>query len=182
MLSLQSQISLYTRAQWALHAAMVLMVGGFYFFGYRPQTQHMADLRMQISTSQGDLGSGQSQTRQLPSVAAEVEQLKASLRKFKTVPKQQELAQFIRDISQLAQQSSLKKIDIREDPMIRGEKLNQKAINISFEGDFVSVFSFLRHTEDMQRLTRVPTLTIKGLGREGQVKVTMTINIYFQAE
>jgi hypothetical protein len=49
----------------------------------------------------------------------------------------------------------------------------------------MSVFSFLRQTEQMQRLTRVKELKLKSSDRAdkaGQVEVELSMNIYFAAE
>jgi hypothetical protein len=51
---------------------------------------------------------------------------------------------------------------------------------MNFEGDFQNVFSFIRQLEEMQRLTRVRSLTVKCKdGKLGHVDVSMAMNIYF---
>ena len=47
-------------------------------------------------------------------------------------------------------------------------------------GDFANVFSFIRRLEEMQRLTRVKSLSVHCKdGRLGQVDVNLAMNIYF---
>lgn len=183
MLSLQNQIIWLKRAQWTLTASMALVVAAFMLLAYRPQVRRLADLKVQIDQLQRELASSREKTKILPSVAADVERLRLRLEKFKVLPRQQELAQFIMDIAQLGKQASLKKFEMtpRGSPT-RGQKLNELPIHLTFEGDFVNVYSFLRHAEELQRLTRVPEMKIRGKDRLGQVKVDMTMNIYFAAE
>ena len=51
---------------------------------------------------------------------------------------------------------------------------------MTFEGDFLNVFGFLRELEGMQRLTRVKTLSVRCKDpKTGQVDVSMAMNIYF---
>lgn len=182
MWSLQVQTSWFTRMQWALASAMLILVGSFYLLAYRPFTSRLANLRIQSTQNQRDLASGQSQTSILPGVAAEVKLLRLKLEKFKALPRQQELPQFIRDIAQLGQQASLKKFDLKPGMPSRDDRFNDLPIQLTFEGDFVNVFSFLRHTEDLQRLTRVRGMSVKSKDKQGQVKVQLSMNIYFAAD
>jgi hypothetical protein len=66
MWSLQKQIGWVNKAQWTLAAAVALVLGAFWFFGYRPQTAQLADLRRSISNEQRELAAGKTQTSILP--------------------------------------------------------------------------------------------------------------------
>jgi Tfp pilus assembly protein PilO len=182
MLNLQRQFAWYLRAQWALAAAIALIVGGFYFFAYRPQTRRLAELQGVRSRHERDLNAGLTQTSILPAVRMDVERLKVQLDKYKTLPRQQELPQFIKDVAQLGQQASLKKFDLKPGVPTRASEFSEQPVQLNFEGDFVNVFSFLRHTEELERLTRVRGMTIKGRDKLGQVKVHLSMNIYVQAD
>jgi Tfp pilus assembly protein PilO len=182
MWSLRSQITWFNRIQWTLAGAVVLMSAGFYLFAYRPQTRRQEELRASIVKQQHELDSSQSQTSVLPSVASEVKLLRVRLEKFKALPRQQELPQFIRDIAQLGQQAALKRFSLTPGVPSRDDRFNELPVQLTFEGDFVNVFSFLRHTEDLQRLTRVRGMSVKSKDKLGQVKVQLSMNIYFAAE
>lgn len=182
MWTLQNQMKWACRAQWTLVWMIALLIGGFYFVGYRPFSGEVRELRRQITNEERELRAGQSQTSILPTVSSEVERLRARLEKYKAMPRQQELPQFIKDIAQLADQASLKKFDLKPGVPSRDERFNQLPVQLSFEGDFVNVYSFLRHTEELQRLTRVRGMSVKSKDRQGQVRVQLTMNIYFAAE
>jgi Tfp pilus assembly protein PilO len=65
---------------------------------------------------------------------------------------------------------------------VRSELFDEQPVSLTFEGDFVNVFSFLRQTEEMQRLTRVKELKLRSsdrTGKSGQVEVELSMNIYF---
>lgn len=186
MLSLKNQIVWYRRTQWALGIATLLVCACFYVFGYRPQQQRLQTLNTKISRDHAELLGTQTKTRVLPSVSAEVKMLRDRLGRFKTISKQHEVGQFLQEMDQVSRQASVKNVLIREDISSgagwSGDRISRKSLDISFEGDFVSIFSFLRSTEDMQRLTRIPSLTIKAKDRTGNVKVSMKMNIYFQVQ
>jgi Tfp pilus assembly protein PilO len=183
MLGLKQQIAWLGRVQWTLGGAMLLLLGAFILFIYRPHMRQLADLQQQIDRYDVELIQSKDQTKILPDVAADVEKLKTKLAKCKTLPRQQELAEFIKDIAQLGQGANLKKFELTRGIPSRGARLNELPIQLTFEGDFVSVFSFLRHAEELQRLTRVPTMSIKTQDdAAGVVKVQLTMNIYFAAD
>jgi len=114
-------------------------------------------------------------------VKLEVERLRAELRKYKTLPRQQELAQFIKDVAQLGSQSSLKRFFLNPGTPVRGEQFSEQPMQLTFEGDFVNVYSFLRHTEELERLTRLRGLSIRSRDRMGTVKVQLAMSIYVEA-
>lgn len=182
MRSLKSTISWYTKARWTLAASMLLSAVLFYVLAYRPQTTRLGAIEAGIRKTGAELAICQDETRALSGVAQDVERLKTRLKSFKTLPQQQELAQFTRDIAELGQQSNLKRFEHRQMAFVRGERLNTLPITLTFEGDFVQVFSFLRHTEELQRLTRVPAMNIKAKDGSGQVRVQMTMNLFFAAD
>jgi Tfp pilus assembly protein PilO len=185
MHTLRDQIRWCARFQWCLAGVMLLVVGAFIVLGYVPKTSRMRELQSRIRDQQRDLMAASLRTRILPEVAAEVERLKVKLeRTRKSIPPQQELPQFIRDVTQLSQQATLKKFGYKPGVPSRGELVCELPIQFSFEGDFVNVFSFLRNTEEMPRLTRVRGMSVKTRDRDrnGQVKVELSMNIYFAAE
>ncbi len=183
MMALRNQISVFGRMQWTLGAAVVLTLGAFMAFGYRPIRQHSAAVQTQIDRCRQELSMHRDQAAILSAVKSDVRRLEERLSGFKRLPQQQELAEFIKDVAQLAQQAQLKKPDIRPQGMIqRGPRLTEAPIQLTFEGDFTNVYWFLQHAEDLKRLTRVPTLSIKTKDRYGQVKVQMTMNLYCAIE
>lgn len=187
MRSLKDTITLYTKLRWALAGVTVASVGLFYGLAYRPQMKQSSLVDASIARTSAELAICQDQTRLLSGVAADVERLRSRLKEFKTLPHQQDLAQFIKDIAQLNLQANLRKFEQRQGVRVRGAKLSSSPIGMTFEGDFVNVFSFLRHTEELQRLIRVSDMRIEAAPgsmkeKTGQVKVAMKMNIYFAAE
>ena len=183
MLSLQKQIFWLARAQWTLAIVMVLLVTAFVLFGYRPQTRRIAELDAKITNCQREMLLHSGQVSMLSSVQADVERLMARLQEFKRLPQRHELGEVIKDVNQVAQQSLRRVPDIRAGAQVqRGEKLVETPIQLTFEGDFVNIFSFLKHAEELPRLTRMPSINIKSKDKQVQVKVQMTMNLYCAAE
>jgi Tfp pilus assembly protein PilO len=185
MPSLQRQIIWAGRIRWTLATATLLVCVCFYALAYRPQTARQGELRDQISDTNRDLNECLAQTRSLGAVAEDVARLKSRLKQVKELPVQLEWVQFMKDLTQIQQMAALKNAnyDGGGEVAVR-DRLRQKSITFTFEGDFVNVFSFLRHAEELPRLTRVPLLTIEHRNNDpaGYVRAKMTMNIYCLAD
>lgn len=183
MRTLKTQIGWCARAQWVLGATMVGALGAFYLFGFRPETQRLSKLNEQIDRKQLELQDNQSRTTIRQQVEKDVIELERRLEKFDArLPKQQELGQFIRDVNRLSHQSMLRPFNVEYPPTgpQRSELFTEVPITLKFEGDFLSVFSFLRQMEQMQRLTRVRNLNIRqSADLSGHVTVDLQMYIYF---
>ncbi len=181
--TLQNQIRWCARAQWTMTVATLALAAAFYLLGYRPLTHRLHALHAQIDECERDLMESRLQTKILPDVAGEVEKLRARLeRSHKSIPPQQELPQFIRDVTQLSQQAALRPFSYKPGVPARGELVNELPITLNFAGDFVNVYTFLRNTEEMPRLARVRGISIRAKDKTGQVNVQLSMNIYFAAE
>ena len=179
--TLEHQHGRCTQAQWVLGAVLALTVGAFFLFGYRPAEVQQRKLRDAIETQRRDLVSRQSRAANLPAVTLEVDKLRARLDRFdKKLPRQPDLGEFIKQITQVSQQAELRKLSVQPGMPKRTALYAEMPITLKFEGDFLSAESFIRQAEDMQRLTRVKNLTIRNRdSRTGQVDVSLTMSIYF---
>jgi Tfp pilus assembly protein PilO len=181
---LRDQLAGCVRVQRALACGVAALAVGFAVFGYRPASERQASLAMEIESKRRTLEADEVNARKLPVVALEVEKLKARLERFdKKLPNQQELGPFIGDITQASQQAALRRLTVQPGVARRGDLFSELPISLNFEGDFLSVFSFLQQTEAMQRLTRVRSLTLKTKDTKlGTVDVQVSMNIYFTEE
>ncbi len=181
MRALQAQAEWCNRARWILGISLVVMVVGFYVFAYRPSSQKLATLNEQIQAKRTDLNVNRSRVRILPDVTLEVTERQARLERFdKKLPKQPDLSTFINDVTAASHQASLRNVAVNPGVPVRGEGFAEWPIALKFEGDFASVFAFLRRAEEMQRLTRVKGMKVQGnAGKPGQVQVELSMNIYF---
>jgi Tfp pilus assembly protein PilO len=182
MQSLQKQIGWYKRAQCILGLTIALGLLGFYLLGYRPTTRWLAALQMQIDSKRRDLSADQNRARNLPAVLREVQRLERSVQDYdRQFPRQVELGQFIKDLTQVSQQLSMQELKLQPLASKRADGFYEQPIQLSFQGDFLNVASFLRQVEDLQRLTRIRRLIIKNkTGKPGVVEVTdMVTSVYF---
>jgi Tfp pilus assembly protein PilO len=183
---LKNQLAWIRRGQWGLAALLVLVGGGIYLFGIHPANAELDRVHLQYASAKNELEQDQDRAKNLPAVQLEIDQLRRRVERFdKKLPRQQDLASFINDVTHISQEASLRKLSWHLDSKPRRtDQFTELPIQFTFEGDFqTGVVEFLRGTEDMQRLTRVRKLDITTSdARDGQVKAQLTMNIYFGEE
>jgi Tfp pilus assembly protein PilO len=182
MRALRTQAEWYARVQLTLGVTLIVVLCGFIAFIYRPTSQRLDSLRRKSDEQRQQLTSNRMHVRILPDVLVEVEKMQGRLERFdKKLPRQPDFGPFINDITELIHQSSLRKVSNDPGMPVRTELYTEWPISLKFEGDFASVFAFLRRTEVMQRLTHVKGLKVKSIdnGKSGQVQVELSMNIYF---
>jgi Tfp pilus assembly protein PilO len=181
--TLQDQIGWCARAQWVLAGATVLLAGGFYLGGYRPAARELARLDGQIAAAERELESNQARTQIRPIVEQKVNESRRKLERFdQRLPRQQDLGQFIGDITHLSQRSALRRWSTQTHvPRPSDDRLlSELPIELHFEGEFPGVFAFLRQMEQMPRLTRVRDLQVKSKpNTPGEVEVQVSLAIYY---
>jgi Tfp pilus assembly protein PilO len=184
MRTLQTQADWCARAQWVLGVSMAVMIVAFYTLAYRPNKEKLDTLDQQIGTKRRDLTSNRTRVQILPDVLLAVNEMRNRLERFdKKLPKSPELHAFINNITEVSSQAGLRnKWTVEPGVPVRSELYAEWPISLKFEGDFKNVFAFLRRAEEMQRLTRVKSMRMRGLdgaGKSGQVQVELSVNIYF---
>lgn len=181
MRSLKSQIVRYGRVQWTLAFALALGLTAFYAVGYRPTTRQLDGLTLEIQTKQRDLAQTRFRVRDLPILAAQVQQLEGQVQFFdRQLPREPSLDRFIKDITGVSQELALRDWKFSPGAPVRAENHVEMPIAMQFTGDFLSASAFVRRIEDLQRLTRVKKLNIRTKdSRSGQVEVDMSVSIYF---
>jgi Tfp pilus assembly protein PilO len=184
MRTLQSQIGWCAKAQLILGASLLLVCAAYYPLVHRPAAQRSSDLQMQMDTKQRELRANQSRNQVRRVVERKVADLRSRLVRFdRKLPKQQELDQFLRELTRLSQQSALRGWESSYQVPKHRQLLIELPIELTFEGDFLNAFSFLRQMEQMERLTRVRSLSVRSAkgakGEPGQVAVELAMSIFF---
>lgn len=181
MRSLQSQISRCARLQGILGLGMLGALLGFLLLGYRPATQRLATLKLEVESRRQELEQNQQKARNLLELTMEVARLESQVKTYdRQFPKQMELGHFIGDLTQIARQLAIQEWRYTPGAPKRNAAYYELPIQMQFQGDFLNVASFLRQMEDLQRLTRVNRVNIRSKGPgSGVVEVDLTMNIYF---
>ncbi len=181
MPSLRTQIQWFTRIQQALVCLLMMVTVVFYCLIFRPETGRMQNLVGRITQKERELTQVQTQALALPQVQSDINRLKATLADFKKLPANPgDLGQFQIEMAELAQRDDLKDWSVSwPGTPKKDEQFYELPISLKFNGDFLSVFEFLRQMDDLSRLTRVKNLSITGDDSVGKVKVEVLMDLYY---
>jgi Tfp pilus assembly protein PilO len=183
MRTMQSQIVWCWRMQKTLAVICCLVLLTFCFAVYRPATAELLALKQSTIKREQQLKANQLSAAARNEIAARNERLRAELDRIKKPSKQQELPDLIKELSLFGQQASLKKFVNKPSLPIKGDLYCEMPLSLTFEGDFVNIFNFIRSTEEMHRLTRVRSISLKSKDLTGsKVQATVALNIYYSAE
>ena len=154
--SLENQVGRCARLQWALSGLLAAGFCVFYLAAYRPANQRLERLQGRIAGQHDELDANRAQLKSLPGLRNDVTRLRAQLDGLN------------------------RRLAIQKSSMRHLELFGEQPIGISFEGDFLSVFNFLRQVEDLQRLIRIKSLTMSTRDpQQGHVDVHVAMNVYF---
>ena len=181
MSSLQQQIARYARVQLAMAVIAIVAVASIYFAAIRPAQLRRKAMLASIQTEQELLQAEQRRVALLPQMQVQVNDLRNRLSHFdKKLPSKPDMDQFMRDVTRVSEQSSLKNMTVTPGSPKRSDLFSEMPIVLNFTGGFPSVFDFLHQTEQMQRLLRVRSLQIKASDvQSGTVEVNLSMSIYF---
>ena len=183
MVSLKSQIRWCVRGQLALGGLLLLIGTSFYLVGYRPTTARQRELDAQIKQMQQELTDNDARGGALNEVVTEVKHLRLRLDGAKKLPKDMDVAGFIKDITRISQNTQLRKPDYHPDNPKREDLFSLYPIQLQLQGDFTHVFEFIRETEALPRLTRVRSIDIKTDPKTpGNVIVDLGMDLYFSPD
>jgi len=153
---------------------------------YLPQRKQLRDLRTRTARQKIHLVENAGRASSVPSLLRHVQVMKKHYRNFdRRLPAQQELGGFLREISgNLSEEQSLSNQLIEPGNPTRSKLFHTLPIILRFQGSYLSLASFLKRLERMERLTQIEKLSITSCspapaGTTQGVDIELLMNIYF---
>ncbi len=163
--------------------AVAAVVAVATFMIYMPQSRQLKLVRTQIVTQEQSLMADSEMASVVPLMLEQVQAMKRQYKDFdRRLPKRQELGGFLREISADLEEKELTGQLIEPGSPASEELFHTLPIIMRFNGSYLSVASFLRSLEDMERFTRIEKLQItrdKKASGSAKLDVELHINIYF---
>lgn len=165
---------------WAFLFGLTVLTVGFLLAVHRPQQRNLGRLRAQISLADVAIESEEATAGQVPQMRTQVEQLKSDFRDFdRRLPRQQELAGFLREISGSAKAGQFQGQVIEPGSPTSGQLYDCLPIVMRFDASFTDLASFLEGLGAMTRMSKVERLDVTEGKTNGMLHVQAQINIYF---
>ncbi len=169
------------RDQWMILAIVAVALVAFTLVVYLPQRRQLGELKQQRQETATALERDKTRATELALIRGEVTRMTEQLNYFnRRLPNQQELGQFLKDVSGYARSSGLDGATFQPQKPVQGELYVRMPIEMHFQGRFSDLYGFLRQAKNMTRLTHVREMTVrndKDLG--GRCAIDMTMTIYF---
>jgi Tfp pilus assembly protein PilO len=149
---------------------------------YLPQGRKLAAIRSDIVSRTLAMESDARDAAGVPAMARQVEQMKKRYKGFdRKMPKQKELAGFLTELSRILASERLTTNDYRPDHPRKEKFYHTLPIIMKLEGPYLSLTSFLRRIDGMERLARIQQLKVtKDPKKKGQdLDIQLQMNIYF---
>jgi Tfp pilus assembly protein PilO len=171
-----------TRDCWIVLGLVGVLVGATVALVFRPQGRQLDELRTQIATRQNVLESDAQKVAVVPEMLRQVQEMKQRYRDFdRKLPKRKELGGFLREISGNLSEERLANQLIEPGNPSREELFNTLPIGMKFHGSYLSLASFLKRLDEMQRLSRVEKLKIDCNAKDDSaaLDIEVLLDIYF---
>ncbi len=169
------------KENWMFVAAIMALAIGFLLTAHCAQRRHLEDLRTEIAQTRVAIDTDSARAASVPQLVAQVDHLKNQFQDFDhRLPRQQELGEFLRDISSLARSGAFSGQAIEPGSPAHGSLYDCLPIIMHFNCRFADLAAFLEGLGGMKRLSRVEKLDVQpDSSGSGLLRVETQINIYF---
>ncbi len=162
---------------------VVVVTVAYLLVVYRGQSATMGEIEARAAECRESLAADSGKAAPIPHMVREIEAMKLRYDKDwnRRLPQRQELAGFLREISE-----NLSEAGLRNDATViepgkpsRGPLYNRLPISMKSEGDFLVLAGFLGRVDNMARLTRIEQLSITPKGPGEGLRIEVGMNIYY---
>ncbi len=180
MIPLNKQIEWLRRCQKVLAGVVGAVLLLFYAVVYRPSTQRIVEIQNQIATTNQQIKSNESAAKDLDKIKRDVQQLRDQIARSRKLTRDQDLSGFLRDVTDLAHGTRVDRFRCEPESVRKLDLCSELPIKLKFAGPFMDVASFLRQAEEMPRMMRTRSLTLKSRdGKDGVVNAELSVSIFF---
>lgn len=153
----------------------------FTFGAYLPKSRRLADLHGRIAGLERQVLAGGEQLRSAASMHAELTSALGELESFdEAVPASEDVGVFLEAVSQIADELGLTDRNIVPGKALASPRVSLLPIEMSFGGDFESLYAFLQRIESLPRVARVKRMETAVSEQDGALTCSLTVNVFFR--
>lgn len=172
----------FTKDNWIMLGIVLTLVVAATFVFYIPQGKKLDDLHAQIETQKNSNAANSLKAAVVPTLMRQVQDMNSRHKNMdRRLPKQKELGGFLQEISGNLAKERLYNPEFLPGSPSKEELFLTLPITMKFQGNYLSLASFLGRIDNMERLTRVQKLLIAmdPKNKDGKINCEMQMNIYF---
>ena len=165
---------------------LMLLIGvaaGAYFVVLAPMDEEIASFNADTAAKVQKLAELQEAQRVHDDLDAEIQKLTDAIAKVEErLPPRSLTEDILSDVWQIAEKNKLKPKKVVTNREIAGQQYVELPIDLTIVGDFDGYYNFIKQIEELPRITRMGTMKLKKLEREGEgfIEATLTLSIFFQ--
>ena len=142
----------------------IIIFGLFYFFYYKPKNQELVELREKRIQTENEVVELKRQKEELDQIEVELANMRVKLKELETIiPKEEEIADILNRIEQLANDSRLNIDKFIPRPLVQQEFYAEKPIDIEITGNYHNLAIFFNRLSNFARLFTIPNFSIKSM-------------------
>ena len=175
-----------TRDNLIVVGILTVAVGCATILVYLPQRRQIQEIKGRIAQEQCRIVEDAGKAAGVPDLVRQVQGMRKRYTNFDhRLPKRKELGGFLREISGNLSEENLSNQLIEPGTPVRAPLFHTMPIILRFQGSYLSLASFLKRLDHMERLTQVEKLSVQHKGGnppEGQAEnldIEVQMNIYF---
>ncbi|MEQ9095092.1 hypothetical protein AY599_04730 [Leptolyngbya valderiana BDU 20041] len=155
-----------------------------YWFVFRPQNTQIDRAREEIALRREKLEKLQQESARRGTLEAATTQIAERIEAIEArLPTNKELSDVVRQISELANKAGLQQPSIVAEKPVKAALYMEQPLKIEMTGDFRGFYKFLLELERLDRITRLPEMTVRRSDKvDGHMVAEFTLSIYFQDE
>ena len=155
-----------------------------YWFVFRPQNEEINKAKKEIEHKELKLEALAAATSQTDDLEKENTEIAEEINVLESrLPNTKEVDVILQQVAQLARDSRLNLSKVKTAEPVPAARYMEQPLEMSISGDFKDFYSFLLSLEKLDRITRMPMLSIERSDDEdGAMNATFTLSIYFQPE
>jgi len=162
---------------------MLGILGGSYFFVFKPASRKRADLVAKIEKRKKELADLRTATSNVSDIERKIKELEQAIRFFEDkLPEQKELDTILKDVWQRADRAMLTTRTVRTLKSETYAGYTEQPIELSLAGDFQNFYTFLLELEKLKRITKLKSMKLdKIMDRDGAMHAQMTLSVFFES-
>ncbi|MBS0187867.1 MAG: type 4a pilus biogenesis protein PilO [Planctomycetes bacterium] len=155
-----------------------------YWLVFRPVNAEIESAKAEVDLKRDHLSKLREETARNADLEKENKDIAASIEAFEAkLPSKKELDAIVRQVSELATQQGLSSPTVKSLKPVKAAMYMEQPLEMSLQGNFRSFHDFVRHLEQLPRITKIPDFKLKrATDKNGDMQATFTLSIYYVDE
>jgi len=161
---------------------MLGLLGSTNYFVFSKSNQRKVELQADMRNKQTKLSNLQQATAGIKDLDSKIDELQKAITFFESkLPRQKEIEDILKEVSQKTNQHQLVTRTVKTLPSETGMNLSEQPIQLTLAGNFEGFYEFLLDLENLPRITRITQMNLQKINdHDGEATAQITLSIFFE--